>query len=172
LRFATLEEQAVVRLGDTYEAGDELRGSGVVGIELKCPEGSLVKFSQKFRVILIAAQTSQDCAINLLAGKADIITNRPTAVQSGEITAGSKGTVYSIHAARGGQGPTVACAVFDGAVDVSGRQSSSRLEAGLKRTWSPAAPVTLKLSLEDLRQTAVLYARMDVSKGQAAGGAV
>src|SRR5262245_35697536 len=66
LRFATLEEQSVVRLGDKYEVGDELTGSGAVGIELRCPEGSLVKFSQKFRVVLVA-QASQDCAINLLA---------------------------------------------------------------------------------------------------------
>ena len=96
LRFATLQEEKVVRLGNTYVAGDELIGSGAVGIELKCDGGSLVKFSGSFRAVIVSPDEKQDCAINLMAGRVDVITDKPTKVQSGETTAGSKGTIYSL----------------------------------------------------------------------------
>jgi hypothetical protein len=82
LRFATLEEE--VRVNTIYQAGDELTGRGAVDIELKCPGGTLVKFSGPFRAVIVVPEGPQDCAINLLAGRVDVIADRPTSVQSGE----------------------------------------------------------------------------------------
>jgi hypothetical protein len=169
-RFASLEETKPVRLGDKYDVGDELSGTGSVGIELKCPEGSLVKFSQRFRAVIVAPQASRDCAINLLAGKADITTNRPTSIESGEITAGSRGTVYSLRAGREAQGTSVVCAVFDGEVDIVTRSSGrSLLPIGSKRVWSAGGPALQKINADDIKETAMLYAQLDISKGRAAG---
>ena len=69
LRYATNKEEALVRVGDRFEAGDELTAVANVTIELTCPEGSAVKFSGKFRAFISAPKDKlQDCAINLLAG--------------------------------------------------------------------------------------------------------
>jgi hypothetical protein len=172
-RFAALEETRLVRLGDKFEVGDELTGTGQVGIELRCPEGSLVKFSQKFRAVIVAPQSTGDCAINLLAGKADITTNRPTSIASGEITAGSKGTIYSLRAVRDAQGTNVACSVFDGEVAVSTRSTEGSLLAmGSKRVWAPGGGALEKISADEIKQTAALYADLDLSKGRTAGAAI
>src|SRR6185295_2368107 len=170
LRYATNKEEALIRVGDRFEAGDELTAISDVTIELTCPEGSAVKFSGRFRAFISASKDKEDCAINLLAGQADIITNHPTSIESGERVAGSKGTVYSIRVNRDAQGSTLWCAVLDGEVEVRGQSGDpSGLKGGSKKVWSPAGIHEQNLSSDDIKGSSVLYARMDAVKATMAG---
>ncbi len=171
LRYATNKEEALVRVGDRFEAGDELTAITDITIELTCPEGSAVKFSGKFRAFISAPKDKQqDCAINLLAGQADIITNHPTSIESGERIAGSKGTVYSIRVDRDVTGSTLLCAVLDGEVEVRGQSGDpSQLKGGSKKVWSPASTKEQVLTADDIKGSSALYARMDAVKAKMAG---
>jgi hypothetical protein len=170
-RYASAQAESRIRLGDPFSAGDQLEAVSDIRIELTCAKGAQVKLSGRFRVLISAPKDkSAECAINLLAGQADVIANNPTAVESGERTAGSHGTVYTIRVVPDAQGATMWCSVFDGEVEV--REASgerARVPVGSKLGWKEEAGIPQSLSSDEIRGTAELYARMDVIKAALAG---
>ena len=171
--FSTNLEDSIVRVGDRFEAGDMLTASSDVTIQLSCPEGTAITFSGRFRAMIGAPkQKNEDCAVDLLAGRVDIITNRPTSIKSGTVAAAARGTVYSVRIGRDEKGPTVWCTVLDGEVDVTGDDlDTSRLKVGLRQAWAPAGERIENVTADDIKGTAALYARMDTVKARMAGAA-
>ena len=169
--YSTNVEDSIVHVGDRFEAGDMLTANSDITIQLSCPEGTAITFSGRFRAMIGAPkQKNEDCAVDLLAGKVDILTNRPTSTKSGTVVAAARGTVYSVRIARDEKGPTVWCAVLDGEVDVTGDDlDTSRLKVGLRQSWAPAGEKIENVTADDIKGTAALYARMDVAKARMAG---
>jgi tetratricopeptide (TPR) repeat protein len=172
LRYASLEELSEVGIGLALQVGDELTGSGSVGLELRCGGGSLLKFSGGFRVLIAPAASGQDCAVNLLKGSVNVMSNRPTGLQSGETTLGSKGTIYSFSVEPAtGQPPTLTCGVYEGSLDVNypatgpltlGTRGKMQFQKGTR-------PKSGSLVENDFKDAADLYARVDRSKAELAG---
>jgi hypothetical protein len=110
-------------LRQALDIGDELTGlseDSLVG--LTCPGGSDVKLQGRFRTVIMPPVSGQDCALNLLAGSANVLTNQPTQLTSGETVMGSKQTVYSMRVMREQEQPRFECVVFEGEAEVQYRK--------------------------------------------------
>ncbi len=171
LRFDNLKEESSVSIGTTLEYGDELLGSGAVLLAINCG-GSPLKFAGRFRVLITAPAPGQSCAVNLRDGSADVLSDQPTEVQSGETTLGSKGTVYGVRVRRGRDGQTAAqCLVFEGAVAMTQpRRRPFVLQEGNKMALG-VQDSPQQLNQSDIVQTADLYARLNLSRAVVAGAA-
>lgn len=151
--------------GDEIASADE---NAIVG--LTCPGNSDVKLHGRFRAVIMPAAAGQDCALNLLAGNADVLTDNPTQVSSGETLMGSRRTMYGI---RVSGDATIECVVFEGLVGVQNLKTGTTrpLQANAKASWRGGqllqygAPV----ARSDIADTTRVYARADVARAQAFG---
>jgi tetratricopeptide (TPR) repeat protein len=171
LRFDNLKEESSVGVGTAVEYGDELLGFGSVLLEINCG-GSLLKFAGKFRVLITAPTPGQSCAVNLRDGTADVLSDQPTEVQSGETTLGTKGTVYGVRVRRGREGRTATqCLVFEGAVAMSQPRRRPFVLAEGNKMALGMQDSPQQLNKTDIVQTADLYARLSLSRAVVAGAA-
>ncbi|MEE8586431.1 MAG: hypothetical protein V3T83_16425 [Acidobacteriota bacterium] len=170
-RLATLE-QVPVELNMQLEVGDELIGTGSTNLELECAGGSRLRFSGKFRLLLAPTAEGEDCAINLLAGNANVTSENPTGMTSGETTLGSAGTIYEFRVSRGAEGGiNQECVVYEGRVDVNyGSGWRYRLSGGQRADLKRGRARRMRVQKEDIERVAALYARLDASKARFEGG--
>lgn len=168
-RFADLSEETTVETGTLLEIGDLLSSvSQEIDVELACGEDILLRFSGGFR-LLIDDPEEADCALDLLSGTVDAVTDEPVEVTAGDVTLGVEGTQFSFSLSRGEEGPDRELAVFDGAVRL--RSEDLDEEVGTGRSWQKGrgAAVWGEVSSERAERTAALFARIEVAKSAAAG---
>jgi hypothetical protein len=173
-RFADFSQQPSVFLGLKLEAGDLLestseQASRQVLLEVTCPQGSLARFSGRFRVVIQPGEKA--CAFDMLTGNLDFLAVEPTEVGVGGAVAGSQSTQYGIRLSRKGGGVRRRILVFEGEVLTSDRKEA--ITAGTQLVYEDGAPPRpQKIEVSDLKRTADVYARFDVSKAISAGAAV
>jgi hypothetical protein len=154
---------------DVLNVGDELRGSGGdVVVQVRCPRGSTMTLSGRFRVALAPPQAGQDCRIDLSSGTALSTSDEPTGIQAGPVSAGALQTQYEVTVQRREAQAVPDVRVFDGQVEVrsQGKPGQLSLPAGSRlwcegSSWQPQ-----KIGPEDVRSAADALAR--VSAGKAA----
>ena len=87
-RFADFSEETTVSVGTMLEVGDLLTSSSdTIDVELGCGEESVHRFSGGFR-LLISSPLETDCAVDLLSGTVDVLTDAPAEVGAGDVTLG------------------------------------------------------------------------------------
>jgi|GEM_PF-116038 len=122
VRAANAKKEPLM-LGAKLEIGDSLRSiSGKPIVELRCPNGTVYVCRGKFEVVLIPP-TSANCAVDVLNGSLDVLTNSPTEVNGGGVHLASEGTVYSVNVNRLSVAEPFRLAVFDGKVKILGDNS-------------------------------------------------
>jgi hypothetical protein len=172
-RFADLTEVESVAVGTELAPDDLLTGLDEdLFVELRCTGGSLLRFTGKFRVLVRAAGDGVDCAVNLLAGKLDLLTDERTEVNSAGQVLGTEGTRYALRLQRTPAGPEQRVLVFEGKVEVGEpRRQREWVAGGLTVTLLPEGPTAppQAITAEEVDRWARLYARFDVIKAQAAG---
>jgi hypothetical protein len=134
MRLGTLEREPV-RTGVLLGAGDELTGTAPgVAVELVCPKGSSVKFSDAFRAVLLPQAGDQDCSFSLLSGSVDILTGEPTQILAGLVVMGSKRTQYGLRVYRDEGAVRLETLVYEGEArcQVIPRGQGFEMEAGNK----------------------------------------
>lgn len=170
-RFASFEDEDQVAVGMALEPGDLLASSSDdVGLELTCAQGSVLRFSGSFRVLIDVPGEGADCAVNFLSGTLDVITDQPTEVAAGGVVLGSEGTQFAVVVERRDGQAHQRCSVYEGRVawasPGSGRQwlaGGSRLDLTRERFE------TVKVDPTELGRVAERYARFDVAGSRAAG---
>lgn len=169
--FASFEEAGVV-VGMQLEPGDLLASaSGDVDLELTCPNGSLLRFSGSFRVLINPPEEGSDCAVNFLSGTLDVLTDQPTEVNAGGIVLGTEGTQYSVELIRGEQGVEEACSVYDGRVKWRTREVETQwLDGGRRLDWNRGQYSEDEVGDAELNRVARRQARFDASKSMRGGG--
>ena len=125
----------------------------------------------RFRTIIMPPAQGQDCALNLLAGGADVQTNNPTQVSAGTTLMGSKRTTYAM---RISSDATVACMVFEGEVQIQNLATGAA-----PRSLGPLASASWKggalqqfgapIPQADLATTARVYARAETARARSLG---
>jgi hypothetical protein len=171
--IGSVERQAA-KLGQALEIGDELVNTAEDAIvELACPGGSEVKLHGQFRAVIMPSGEGQDCAFNLLAGGADVLTDKPTQVQGGETVMASVRTQYSMRVWRSPDSSNVECVVFEGEAEVQNLAVRSRrsLTSSTKAVWTNGRLVrdVNSVSRRDIETASMLYARADVARLQTRG---
>ncbi len=167
-------ERRAAKVGQALDIGDEIISSdGDAIVELTCPGGSQVKLHGQFRAVIMPGEEGQDCAFNLLSGAADVLTEKPTQLESGEAVMGSKRTQYGMRVWRDPDGANVECLVFDGEVRVRTRDArwGYDLTSSGKAIWSGGRPPERvdPVSRDDIRRSAMVYARADIARLQTGG---
>ena len=171
VRLGTLEREPA-RTGILLEAGDELTGTAPdVAVELVCPKGSTVKFSNAFRAVLLPQTGDQDCSFSLLSGSVDILTGEPTQILAGLVIMGSKRTQYGLRVYRDEGTARLETLVYEGEAQcqVIPRGTAFQMEGGSKALIRGDTWQRTKMSDRDIDRTASVYARMDVAKAHTSG---
>ena len=170
-RFASFEEEARIDVGTTLEPGDLLAStSGEIDLALTCPEGTVLRFSGSFRVLIDVPGSESDCALNFLSGTLDVLTDQPTEVNAGGVVLGSEGTQYSVVIVRGPRGAAQRCSVYDGRVAWSYSAGERRwLDGGMRLDLGPGRLEEGEIRSDELARVATRYARFDVAGSLAAG---
>jgi hypothetical protein len=165
--FGTVIRQPA-RAGQSLSSGDQLSSVRADAIaEIACPGGSEVKLHGQFLAIIKPGAPGQDCAIDLLAGSADVLGAKPTQVEAGDTLMGSATTLYGIRVRRAGTDLNVECLVFEGAAQVRYANRWSRsVNEGAKTAWRQGAgdPVQAQVTDVDVRATSNVYARADLAR--------
>src|SRR5262245_55277694 len=140
-------------------------------VALTCPGGSDVKLHGRFRTVIMPGAPGQDCALSLLAGSADMLTDQPTQVTSGETLMGSLRTVYSMRVTRAREAPQVECFVFDGEAEVQYRQAGSKLLLPTSGKASIRAGQVARdvVSPRDVQAASIMYSRADLARARGLG---
>lgn len=151
-------------LGVKLELGDSLESlSGKPVVELKCPNGTIYTFRNKFRIVLVPPSQA-GCAVNLLSGSLDVLADQPTEVNAGGARLGSEGTVYSVTVDSSAGAARLRIAVFEGRVKISGDepigQGAVLAIQEKDRSRSPIDPA------QDILPLAATFARLDVARAQ------
>lgn len=167
-RFADFQPAPKVSLNMQLDDGDLLSNAGSrTMVELECPAGSntTFKLTGQFRVIIAGPETN-DCHLDLMSGRLDVLADTSTQVNSGGVVLGTEGTQYSLSLSRTEDGPVRAVEVYEGRVRVDGVGEPVRLKAleALFVRPETSSARTVKASDRALRKTAALYSRFDVSK--------
>ncbi len=175
-RFASFEDLPSVRVGLELEPGDLLASvSGATDLELTCPGGSLLRFSDNFRVLVDVPGEGSDCAVDFLSGTLDVLTDQPTEVNAGGVVLGTEGTQYTVELLVRDGAAEQDCKVWDGRVRWRARGSEERWVRGGERLelkaarLSPEAFARLepeRLGHEDLERAAERYARFDLARSK------
>ena len=158
-----------LRLAQALDPGDEIASTDPNAIvALTCPGSSSVNLHGRFRSVILPPAAGQDCAVSLLAGNADVQTDKPTQVGAGTTLMGSKRTTYGM---RVSTDATVACVVFEGEVEVQnlatggvrplGTQMAASWKGGVLQQYG------VPISPTDLSSTARLYARAETARARA-----
>ena len=164
-----LRVQAGLNLGDLVSCNVKN-----VFIVVRCSReaggvGAEFTFSSPFRVAFIPADGAAACAVNLQGGTADVLTNEPTEIHSGdgEVVLGSKRTQYRFSILPSGKKIVRDAFVFEGLVSISSSRSSpTRLKAGSKIRLAKGAKRVMPepLQARDINRSARVYAAVDISK--------
>ncbi len=168
-RFADFSEEDTISIGTLLEVGDLLTSvSESIDVELGCGEETVLRFSGGFR-LLINNPEETGCAVDLLSGTVDALTDVPAEVGAGDITLGVEGTQFSLSLTRTEAGPDQDLSVFEGKVTVRSGAIDDEVETG--RTWrhTGGERVWGEVTEAKAERTAALFARMDVAKSVAAG---
>lgn len=168
-RFADFSEETLVAVGTRLEVGDLLSSpGGTVDVELSCGEETVLQFSGSFRVLIDDPDTT-DCAVDLLSGTLDVVTDQPAEIDSGDVTLGSEGTEFAVTLSRGEEGPDHALTVFDGRVMVFAEGEEQPVEGG--KTWRLAGKRVVwgEVGEAAAARAAAIHARLDVARSVAAG---
>lgn len=166
--LGTSEAQPAL-LGQALEIGDQIVSTeGAALIELSCPKGSQVKFHGNLRTVIRPSIEGQDCAFDLLSGASDVQASAPTEMQAGDVTMGSKSTLYRMRVSKTPEGPNVECLVFEGEAQVrtSRQQNYRSLSSSSKAAWTNgrrvAGPEQARVTARDVEATARIYALTDI----------
>ena len=165
-------ERQPLRLRQALDPGDEIASTDQNAVvALTCPKSSSVNLHGRFRTVIMPPAQGQDCALNLLAGGADVQTNNPTQVSAGTTLMGSKRTTYAM---RISSDATVACMVFEGEVQIQNLATGAA-----PRSLGPLASASWKrgalqqfgtpIPQADLATTARVYARAETARARALG---
>lgn len=160
-------------LRQALDIGDQIAtAEGPALIELTCPGGSQVKFHGDLRTVIRPSAEGQDCAFDLLSGASDVQASAPTELQAGDVTMGSKSTLYGMRVWRTPDGPNVECLVFEGEAQVRGsqRQNYRSLLSSSKAAWTNgrrlAGSEQARVTAPDIAATARIYAQTDIFRLQ------
>ena len=158
-----------VRIGDLLEG----TGDGAA-VELSCPKGSSVKFSNAFRAVLLPPGEGQDCAFSLLSGGVDVLTGEPTEVRSGLVVMGSKRTNYGLNTYRRGEKPGAEALVYEGAAECQASPQGRKLNVGPgeKMLLGEGKWIRSTITPRDIERGANLFARLDIAKSRAFSGSI
>ncbi|HEX9734404.1 MAG TPA: hypothetical protein VGG06_20725 [Thermoanaerobaculia bacterium] len=177
-RFASFEDEPEVVAGMELEPGDLLASvTADVDLELTCPNGSLLRFTGGFRVMVEAA-AGDACAVNFLSGTLDVLTDKETEVHAGGVVLGSEGTQYSVSLSREGTGTDWKCWVYDGRVRWTTPEVDDRwLGAGTRlrladRQHDAGVTVETRITEQELTHAALRYATFDVARSRTGRGQV
>ena len=162
-------ERQPLRLRQALDPGDEIGSTDQNAVvALTCPRNSFVNLHGRFRTIIMPPAQGQDCALNLLAGGAEVQTNSPTQVSAGTTLMGSKRTTYAM---RISSDATVACMVFEGEVQIQNLATGAA-----PRSLGPLASASWKggalqqfgapIPQADLATTARVYARAETARAR------
>ncbi len=170
-RFASFADEPAVVVGMELEPGDLLASvSGGIDLELTCPQGSLMRFSGGFRV-MINPPGENDCAVDFMSGNLDVIAQASTEVDAGGVVLGSEGTQYAVMLVRKGGEPDRRVAVYDGRLRVlkSSFKAPEVMETGTSVWVGKSGFSERRIEASELRRSAAVNARFDVSKAMARG---
>ena len=170
VRMGSFDQEPFVRVGQELADGDLLESvTGKLLLEVTCPQGSLVRFWGQFRVVIQPSEVQ--CAFNMLTGNSDFLAVEPTEVGLGGPVAGSRSTQYGIRLSRKGDDLIRRVLVFEGEVFTSDRKDV--INAGQQLVYEGGKRYQPeKIAVQDLKRTAEVYARFDVSKAIYAGAVV
>jgi hypothetical protein len=154
------------QLGQALDPGDEIASPDPDAVvSVSCPASAAVKLHGRFRAVILPPAEGKDCAFNLLAGEAHVLTPNPTELTAGETLMGSRRTMYSMRVATDA---TVQCTVFDGLVDVHNLRTGAVRLLGTNATTSWRAGQLLSdispIARADLVRATRIYARSDVAR--------
>jgi polyisoprenoid-binding protein YceI len=163
IRVATAAKEPLT-LGARIEIGDSLKSiSGKPVVELKCPNGTVYVFREKFEVVLIPP-TKASCAIDVRKGSLGILADSPTEINSGGVHLGSEGTVYSVSVDHSEVSAQLRIAVFEGKVKLLGENPISQ---GTTFTINGKIPSLSQLNEErDVLPVAAALARVDAARAR------
>jgi hypothetical protein len=157
-------------LRQALEIGDQIAtAEGPALIELTCPGGSQVKFHGDLRTVIRPSAEGQDCAFDLLSGASDIQANQPTELRAGNVTMGSKSTLYGMKVWRTPDGPNMECVVFEGEAQVwtSRQQNYRSMTSNSKAAWTRGRWAGQgRITADDIEATARIYAQTDIFRLQ------
>ena len=165
-------ERQSLQLRQALDPGDEIASTDPNAVvALTCPKSSSVNLHGRFRSVIMPPAQDQDCALNLLAGGAEVQTNNPTQVSAGTTLMGSKRTTYAM---RVSSDVTVACMVFEGEVEIRNLATGAP-----PRSLGPLASASWKrgalqqfgspIPQGDFQTTARVYARAETARARALG---
>lgn len=151
-------------LGVKLELGDSLENlSGKPVVELKCPNGTIYTFRNKFRVVLIPPSQA-GCAVDVLSGSLDVLADQPTEVNAGGVRLGSEGTVYSVTVDSSAGAQRLRVAVFEDEVKIPGEEPIGQGAALTITTKSRRrSPID---RFKDVFPLAASFARLDVARAR------
>ena len=163
-RIETFTEEELIKVGTQLAVGDMLTSlTGEVSIELECGAETILRFANRFQVIINPPEEA-DCAVNFLNGDLDVVTDVPTEVEVGTVILGSEGTQYSVEVSRADGERDRTLLVFDGKVRVRGPGLEEEVESGT--TWrlrrGPAAKG--KVDSAQLTRVSSRYAMFDAAR--------
>lgn len=146
--------------------GDEIRVSGGVDVQLRCPGGSVITLSQQIRAALVPPDGDQDCKVDLRSGTALSTSEEATGIDAGPVSAGALHTEYQVTLRRNGENAGPSVEVFDGSVEVRARGVAEHLTVrrGHKALLGAMALQSKVLATRDYDQAAVVMARVSAAR--------
>lgn len=192
VRDADLTETDRLAVGDTLASGDQLKAGPCDGtatsndellLGLRCGGGTDIQLSGAFD-LLILEPDAVDCAVDLTAGTADVLTDQPATITSGGITLGVEGTQFAVSreppppqdaadgADENGDESLFICRLFEGKLRVSHptaegqpeSQEEEEFEGGRVWSWDGRRVGWHAVQLADVDATARRSARLDVAR--------
>lgn len=166
LQFADFSTQAELQLQQKLFEGDLLEGRHKdLRLELQCNRGSRIRLSGEFRIAINARRDGQDCALNLLAGSVDVITDQKTEINAGGRIMGSVGTHYAVIAEGGRDSQSISLAVFEGAIELRNQERTMRIAQMSRLTLQHGAELQpTPISRTQYERQARLLAEFDTLK--------
>ncbi len=163
-RIETFTEEELIKIGTQLAIGDMLTSlTGDVSVELACGESTILRFANRFQVIINPPEEA-DCAVNFLNGDLDVLTNEPTEVEVGTVILGSEGTQYSVEVSRADGELDRQLIVFDGKIRVRGPEIDSEVETGATWRLRKGDSAWGRVDDDQLARVSSRYARFDAAR--------
>ena len=161
----------LLTLGVELEPGDRFRSlSGKTVVQIRCADGTVMSFQERFDVLLILEPKRASCAVDLGEGNLSVLADKPTEVNAAGIPLASTGTTYSVDVqARSGEKPDVRVAVFEGSVELNGespREIPQSKALTISQLDAPAAKLGAVDRGKDILPMARMLAQVDVARAQ------
>jgi hypothetical protein len=149
-------------IGAKLDVGDSFKNtSGKPVVELKCLDGTIYIFREKFEVVLITP-IKAGCAVDVSKGSLNVLADRPTEVNVGGVHLGSEGTSYWVDVDSSAKVAQRHIAAFEGRVTIAGAEAISQGTTLTikKNNWSRG-----KIDINnDVQPTAIALARLDAAR--------